>query len=126
MSQRDKILDFVDFWKSHADENSNAQTFWCALLRDVFDVEKPEKFIDFNHAVSYRGRTLHADAFIMPTRVLIEHKSSYKNLFVKARQSDKELLTPYEQALRYAEGLKFSEQVQCYCPLEFYSRLQLR
>lgn len=110
MSQRDKILDFVDFWKNHGDEKSDTQTFWLTLLRDVFDIEKPEKFFVFNRPVSYRRRTLYADAFITSTRVLIEHKSSNKNLFERVRQSDGELFTPYEQALRYADALKFSER----------------
>ena len=48
------------------------------------------------------------DAYIASTKVLIEQKGSRVNLSEKARQSDGMMLTPYQQAWRYASGLPVS------------------
>lgn len=84
-------------------ENSDYQDFWRDLLHDVFGVERTKGFIKFIEPV---GDTLwKMDAYIPKTRVLIEHKSFGKDLTKKFQQSDGKLLTPYEQALRYAKVL---------------------
>ena len=39
---------FVEFWKNKGDEKSDTQSFWISLLHDVFGVNDPTKFIEFN------------------------------------------------------------------------------
>ena len=38
---------FVEFWKNKGDEKSDTQSFWISLLHDVFGVDDPTKFIEF-------------------------------------------------------------------------------
>lgn len=67
----------------------------------MFGVEEPEKEIDFEVRVLL-DRTSFIDAYIPRTRVLIEQKGLGVNLKSGARQSDGSLLTPFQQARRYA------------------------
>ena len=91
------VKDFADDWYERGDEKSDTQKFWLTLLRDVFDIDKPEKIIDFEKNI--------IDAYIARTKVLIEQKSFGVDLTKKYLQSDGELLTPFEQAKRYADAL---------------------
>ena len=92
---------FANDWYETGDEKSDTQKFWWTLLRDVFDVEKPEKIIDFE--ISIAGGFI--DAYISKTKVLIEQKSFGVDLTKKILQSDGKFLTPFEQAKRYADAL---------------------
>ncbi len=92
---------FANDWYELGDEKSDTQKFWWTLLRDVFDVARPEKIIDFEISVPNGF----IDAYISTTKVLIEQKSFGVDLSKKILQSDGKLLTPYEQAVRYAQAL---------------------
>ena len=50
------------------------------------------------------------DGYIDQTHVMIEQKGSNKNLDKPIRQSSGELLTPFQQAQRYANNLPYSER----------------
>ena len=52
--------------------------------------------------------TNYIDAFFPDTKVIVEQKSLQKNLSEKILQSDKNFLTPYEQAQKYILGLPLS------------------
>ncbi len=95
------VKEFVDDWYDGGGESGNYQKFWWTLLRDVFGVDKPERLIEFQKPVG----GWHIDAYIAETKVLIEHKSFGVDLSKKYPQSDGKLLTPYEQAKRYADAL---------------------
>ncbi|MBE8953506.1 MAG: class I SAM-dependent DNA methyltransferase [Quinella sp. 1Q7] len=95
------VKEFVDDWYDGGGESGNYQKFWWTLLRDVFGVDKPERLIEFQKPVG----GWHIDAYIAETKVLIEHKSFGVDLSKKYPQSDEKLLTPYEQAKRYADAL---------------------
>ena len=110
MNQRDKAIEFAADWKRQCDEDSDAQTFWNDLLREIFGIDKPRNFIEFEKRVSFEGHTHKIDAYIQSTKVLIEQKSSDKSLSEKYLQSDKKYLTPLEQAFRYAENMNFGER----------------
>lgn len=45
--QRKAVKEFVEFWKDKGYEKGESQTFWLSLLRDVFEIEHPERFISF-------------------------------------------------------------------------------
>lgn len=70
---------------------------------DATDIIGPQKDVNVN------GHIKNIDVYIPDTRVLIEQKSSDKDLDAKYSQSDGELLTSYEQAKRYADNLPTNE-----------------
>ena len=100
----DAAKNFANEWYECGGEIGEYQIFWLTLLRDVFEVERPERIIEFQKPVGGK----HIDAYIAKTRVLIEHKGG--DLTKKYPQSDETLLTPYEQALRYADALPDAEK----------------
>ena len=102
----DAVKNFANDWYERGDEDSDCQIFWLTLLRDVFDVDKPERLIEFQKPVAGK----HIDAYIAGTKTLIEHKSFDVDLNKKILQSDGTLLTPYEQATRYADSLPANEK----------------
>lgn len=101
---------FSRAWKHRGNEKSDTQSFWLALLRNVFGVSKPEEYIQFEKRVKVDGNTKFIDAYIPHTLVLIEQKNYGKDLLKEILQSDKTNLTPYQQAKRYSDNLKRSEK----------------
>lgn len=99
---------FVETWKGHGYEKGETQIFWYQLLHDIFGIEVPANFIQFELPVHLK-HTKFIDAYIPSTRVLIEQKELKKDLDAAGKQSDGEEKTPYEQANRYASGLKWSQ-----------------
>ena len=99
--QRLAARQFVKDWAGRGDEKQDSQTFWRALLRDVFGVAKPEDVIQFEVPVKL-SHTSFIDAFMANTRVLIEQKSLGIDLRKGSLQSDGSMLTPFQQARRYA------------------------
>ena len=49
VQQRAAAKDFTEYWKDKGYEKGQSQPFWLALLRDVFGVENPERFMHFNY-----------------------------------------------------------------------------
>ena len=98
---RARVKAFVDTWRGRGYEKGESQPFWLALLRDVCGVDNPESFISFEERVDL-GHTSFIDAYIPSSKVLIEQKSAGKDLRKAIRQSDGTMLTPFEQAKRYA------------------------
>ena len=92
---------FAKVWADRGDEKQDTQTFWRTLLRDVFGVSKPEDAIKFEVPVKL-SHTSFIDAFIQDTRVLIEQKGADIDLTRGYKQSDGSMLTPFQQARRYA------------------------
>jgi len=45
--QRCAAARFAEEWKDIKGEKQHTQSFWLALLRDVFGMEKPEQHIEF-------------------------------------------------------------------------------
>ena len=103
------VRKFVETWTGRGYEKGEAQSFWYQLLHDVFDVETPANFILFELPIHLKKQKF-IDAYIPKTKVLIEQKSSSENLLKAKKQSDNQTLTPYEQALRYASAMKYSER----------------
>lgn len=79
------------------------------LLQNVYGVDNPADFIGFEQRVQL-GHTSYIDAMIPATHTMIEQKSLGKDLNAPIRQSDGTLLTPAEQAKRYAAALPYSER----------------
>ena len=106
--QRKAVKEFVEFWKDKGYEKGESQTFWLSLLRDVFEIEHPERFISFEDKV-FLDHTSFIDGYIPQTKVLIEQKSSNKDLTKAIKQSDGSYLTPFQQAKRYIMELPLSK-----------------
>lgn len=100
---------FAEYWKDRGYEKGESQPFWLSLLRDVFGVEAPEKFITFEEQVRL-DHTSFIDGFIPATHVLIEQKGRNKDLRKPIKQSDGTLLTPFQQAQRYSAVLPYSQR----------------
>lgn len=109
IKQRMVAKEFIDFWKDKGYEKGESQPFWLSLLRDVLGVEHPEQFISFEDQVKL-DHTSFIDGYIDTTKVLIEQKSSDKDLNKAIKQSDGTYLTPFQQAKRYRAELPYSKQ----------------
>ena len=72
--QRQAVRKFIADWAGHGDEKQDTSRFWMGLLQNVFGIEEPEKFIEFELPVKLT-HTSFIDGYIPQTRVLIEQKS---------------------------------------------------
>lgn len=106
--QRQAVRKFIADWTGHGDEKQDTSRFWMGLLRNVFGIEEPEKFMEFELPVKL-AHTSFIDGYIPQTRVLIEQKSKGISFKKGLKQSDGQLLTPYQQARRYAGYLPFNQ-----------------
>ena len=106
--QQQAAKNFASYWKDKGYEKGESQPFWLSLLRDVYGVEHPEQFIQFEEQV-HLDHTSFIDGTISSTHVLIEQKGLGKDLNKPIRQSDGALLTPFEQAKRYILELPVSQ-----------------
>ena len=98
---------FVETWKGRGYEKGDTQSFWYQLLHDIFGIEVPANFIQFELPVHLKN-TKFIDAYIPSTKVIIEQKELKKDLDTAGKQSDGDKLTPYEQAQRYIGGLNYT------------------
>ena len=102
--QQKNAKEFAAIWADRGDEKSETHNFWIGLLHSVFGIENAENIIEFEKRVSL-GHTSFIDAYIENTSVLIEQKSIDIDLHKAYKQSDGEMLTPFQQAHRYASNL---------------------
>ena len=98
--QRVAAAKFTEDWKSRGDEKQETQRFWIELLTKVFGVDGSTA-ISFEVPVKL-DHTSFIDGYIESTRVLIEQKGQDIDLRKGYKQSDGSMLTPYQQARRYA------------------------
>ena len=104
VERRAAAKDFVQTWTGRGDEKQDAQNFWRQLLQSVYGVEQPEQDVSFEFRVKndQTGSTIFIDAYIHETAVLIEQKGMDIDLSKHYKQSDGSMLTPFQQARRYA------------------------
>ena len=97
------IQNFVRDWKNRDGyEKGEAQPFWLAFIRDVFDIRNPEKFINFETQVKIDNNTHFLDGYLFDSRVIIEQKNSHTKL-------DDEV---FQQAVRYNDALNFGRKAR--------------
>ena len=101
MEKRTAAAKFAADWKGRGDEKQETQAFWLALLQKVYGIDEPEKYVAFEVPVKM-DHTSFIDGYIESTRVLIEQKGRDIDLKRGYKQSDGSMLTPYQQARRYA------------------------
>ena len=106
--QQKAAKEFAEYWKGKGYEKGESQPFWLSLLRDVYGVEHPERFIKFEDQV-HLDHTSFIDGYIPSTRVFIEQKARCNDMKKGMRQSDGTLLKPFQQAKRYITELPVSK-----------------
>ncbi len=109
VQQRAAAKQFVKDWTGRGYEKGDSQPFWLTLLRQVYGVENPAQFISFEDQIML-DHTSFIDGHIPSTHVLIEQKGIGKDLKKPIKQSDGSLLTPFQQAKRYAAELPYSQR----------------
>ncbi|MBO5309372.1 MAG: class I SAM-dependent DNA methyltransferase [Lentisphaeria bacterium] len=107
--QRNAAKKFAAEWNGRGYEKGETHAFWMELLHMVCGVVNPAQFITFESQVQL-GHTSFIDAYIPETKVMIEQKSLDVDLNKPAKQSDGSMLTPYQQAKRYADQLPNSQR----------------
>ncbi len=107
--QRKAAREFAKRWEGRGYEKGDSNTFWITLLNEVYGVENPADFIIFEDKVML-DNTSFIDGRIPSTHVLIEQKSIDKDLTKPIKQSDGSLLTPFQQAKRYAIEIPYSDR----------------
>ena len=104
-TQQDQAaLSFQASWTNRGYEKGESQQFWLDLLSNVFGIQDISSFISFENQVKL-SHTSFIDGYIPSTKVLIEQKGSHIDLTKPIKQSDGSLLTPFQQAKRYAADL---------------------
>ena len=106
--RRTAAKQFVADWTGRGDEKQETQAFWMALLQKVFGVEEPDKCIAFEVPVKL-SHTSFIDGYIASTSVLIEQKGQDIDLQKGYKQSDGSVLSPFQQARRYAGYLPHNQ-----------------
>lgn len=103
---------FVKQWSKDCKEDGNTAPFWLSLLRDVFGVEAPEGYIQFEDTVKHeeKGNSLYVDAWIPSMRVMIEQKASDVALDKPYKRHGKVFQSAYEQAYEYDQTLPVSQR----------------
>ena len=101
IQQKAAAKQFIKDWTGHGDEKQETQRFWMALLQKVYGVAEPDKAIEFEVRVKL-DHTSFIDGYIKDTHVLIEQKGADIDLKKGYKQSDGSMLTPFQQARRYA------------------------
>ena len=119
---KNQIRQFVTRWTGRGYEKGESQTFWIELFHDVLGMERPTEFISFESQVRL-SHTSFIDAYIPSTKVLIEQKSMDKDLRASIKQSDGTMLTPFQQAKRYASELPVSKHPRWVVVCNFQSML---
>lgn len=108
MEKRTAAKTFAVDWKNRGDEKQDTQIFWMSLLQKVYGVSEPDKHIHFEVPVKL-SHTSFIDGLISSTHVLIEQKGKDIDLRKGYRQSDGSMMTPYQQARRYAGYLPHAQ-----------------
>jgi len=106
MINKQKAADFAEFWKGRGDEKSETSLFWISLIQDVLGISDSKTFIEFEKRVQLTHVSF-IDAYIPSTKVLIEQKGADVDLHRGYAQSDGSMLTPFQQAKRYADEMPY-------------------
>ena len=92
--------EFVQEWAGRGYEKGDAQVFWTELLRDVVGIKRVSSEAKFEYRTADGG---FIDVLIPDAGVLIEQKGLNVDLD-KPEERQGRMVTPFEQALAYAES----------------------
>ena len=110
--QLKNVKDFVKRWNIDCKEDGNTAPFWLRLLGDVFGIEHPGEYIQFEETFKHeeKGNSLFVDAWIPSVNVLIEQKASNVELDKPYKRHGREFKNVYEQAAEYDSTLPRSQR----------------
>ncbi|MDE5619332.1 MAG: methylase, partial [Ruminococcus sp.] len=108
-ARKKSVKEFVRRWTGKGYEKGESQRFWIDLLQNVLDVPDATEYIIFEEQVKL-DHTSFIDGYINATHVMIEQKSLGKDLRKGIKQSDGSILSPFQQAKRYASELPYSKR----------------
>ena len=97
---------FAENWKGRGYEKGEAQVFWAELLRDVVGLNHISSNVKFEHRTSSGG---FIDVLIPDSGIIIEQKAIGVDLDKPEVRQGREV-TPFQQALAYAESFPRAEQ----------------
>ena len=113
IEQKNAAKKFVENWNGKGYEKGESQKFWLDLLCNVFGIQDFSTFVFFENQIKDKIQdktiTNFIDVYIPSTKVMIEQKSSGKDLRKPIKQSDGSFLTPFQQAKKYIAGLPLSQ-----------------
>ena len=115
LEQQMKAHTFIERWKGHGAEKQETWRFWVDLLENVLglshvtDLAKPE------YPTTLGG---YIDLLFPDSRFLVEQKSASINLD-KPEERQGTMVTPVQQALRYADSLPLSLKPAVICTCNF-------
>lgn len=98
--------DFAERWAGRGYEKGDTSSFWLELLRDVVGMTDVTTSVRFETSTAKRG---YMDVTIRDAKTVVEQKSLGVDLD-KPEQRQGQMVTPFEQAKRYADSLRNSER----------------
>lgn len=109
--RKKSVKEFVQRWTGKGYEKGESQRFWIDLLQNVLGVLDATEYIIFEEQVKL-DHTSFIDGYVNATHVMIEQKSLGKDLRKGIKQSDGSILSPFQQAKRYASELPYSQRLR--------------
>lgn len=106
LQRREAAKDFAKKWDGRGYEKGDTASFWLELLRDVVGMEDVTTNVRFEDPTKGRG---FIDVTIRDAKTIIEQKSIDTDLD-KPEIRQGVMVTPFEQAKRYADSLRNSER----------------
>ena len=107
--RKKSVKEFVQRWTGKGYEKGESQRFWIDLLQNVLGVLDATEYIIFEEQVKL-DHTSFIDGYVNATHVMIEQKSLGKDLRKGIKQFDGSILSPFQQAKRYASELPYSQR----------------
>ena len=114
-TKKKQIQEFIDRWDGRGDEKQETQKFWLDLMQNVLGIANAIHDTEFEHKTAGGG---FIDVLCPDARFLVEQKSADVDLDKKEPRQG-EMVTPVEQALRYAGALPFSLKPSVICTCNF-------
>ena len=115
LEQHTKVSAFIERWKDHGDEKQETQRFWIDLLQNVLGMEDALGSTMFEYKTVGGG---FIDVLCPEARFLVEQKGGKTDLD-KPEERQGTMVTPVQQALRYADALPFSMKPAVLCTCNF-------
>lgn len=106
MQRKKNAAAFAAEWGGRGYEKGDAQVFWTELLRDVVGIQRVSSACRFEYRTASGG---FIDCLIPDTGVIIEQKGLGIDLD-KPEERQGRMVTPFEQALAYAESFPRNSQ----------------
>lgn len=110
-SNRKAAEEFVARWRGHGNEEQDKQKFWIGLFQDVLGLEDALDRLEFEKPVVNSSGSKNPgfiDVLIPTAKAIVEQKGAGVDLD-KPELRQGSMVTPAEQALRYAQGMPLNE-----------------